>query len=149
MICFDLGAGGGGIGVMQDLHSERYAKSKNYIKRATGVRFNDNLITGTLANGMDLKTQAKSFAGQELARMVIEGELIFSELDYVGISQLERVAYQRRADGTNQYFVLSETGNGKSKDDHIFASYVVFTLTLLNTLLERPKPKLLGARWVK
>lgn len=148
MICVDLGAGGGGIGVTQDLQSSRFSKSKRYDKRIYGVRFADYIDNGETSGGMPLKTQAKSFAGQELARLITEGQLIFSELDMEGISQMERVAYQRRSDGTNQYFVLSEKGSGKSSDDHIFASYVVFMLTLLTALLQQPKKKLMNSRWV-
>lgn len=148
MICVDLGAGGGGIGVTQDLQSNRFSKSKKYDKRINGVRFADYLENGETSAGMPLKVQAKSYAGQELARLITEGHLIFSELDMEGVSQMERVAYQRRSDGTNQYFILSERGTGKSNDDHIFASYVVFTLTLLTSLFEKPRAKLASPRWV-
>jgi hypothetical protein len=147
MICVDLGAGGGGIGVTQDLQSNRFSKGKRYDKRIYGVRFADFLENGETAAGTPLKIQAKSYAGQELARLITEGQVIFSELDMEGVSQIERVAYQRRSDGTNQYFILSERGTGKSGDDHIFASYVVFTLTLLTSLFEKPRKKLASPRW--
>lgn len=148
MICVDLGAGGGGIGLTQDLQSARFSKSKRYDKRIYGVRFNDNLDAGETITGIPMKIQAKSYAGQELGRLVTEGRIVFSELDMEGVSQLERVAYQRRADGTNQYFVLSDKGAGKSSDDHIFASYVVFTLTLLTSLFEKPRRKLAKPRFM-
>lgn len=149
MICVDHGAGGGGIGVTQDLQSARFSKHKQYLKRIHGVRFGDYLDNGESSDGTPLKTQAKSFAGQELARLITEGQVVFSEIDIEGLSQMERVAYQRRGDGTNQYFILSERGSGKSADDHIFASYVVFVLTLLTVLLQRPKKKLAKPGWIK
>jgi hypothetical protein len=149
MICVDLGAGGGGIGLTQDLQSSRFTKYKDYIKRIHGVRFADYLDHGENADGTPLKINAKSFAGQELARLITEGQFIFSEIDAEGLSQMERVAYQRRGDGTNQYFILSERGSGKSNDDHIFASYIVFVLTLLTALLQRPKKKLIKPGWIK
>ncbi len=148
MICVDLGAGGGGIGLTQDLQSNRFSKTKRYDKRIYGVRFNDNLDAGETVAGIPMKIQAKSYAGQELGRLVTEGRMVFSELDMEGVSQLERIAYQRRADGTNQYFVLSDKGAGKSTDDHIFASYVVFTLTLLTSLFEKPRRKLAKPRFM-
>ncbi len=148
VICIDLGAGGGGIGVSQDLQSSRFHKSKKYERRIHGVRFADYLDSGETSGGVPMKTQAKSFAGQELARTITEGNMIFSEIDMEGVSQMERVAYQRRSDGTNQYFVLSDRGTGKSGDDHIFASYVVFILTLLTALFEKPKKKLASPRWL-
>jgi hypothetical protein len=148
LICVDLGAGGGGIGVTQDLQSSRFARSKRYDKRIFGVRFADYLENGETSAGMPLKIQAKSYAGQELARLITEGQVIFSEIDMEGVSQMERVAYQRRSDGTNQYFILSERGTGKSNDDHIFASYVVFTLTLLTALFEKPRKRLMRPRFI-
>lgn len=148
MICVDLGAGGGGIGVTQDLQSSRFPRIKKYDKRIFGVRFADYLENGETSAGMPLKIQAKSFAGQELARTITEGQLIFSELDMEGVSQMERVAYQRRGDGTNQYFIISERGTGKSQDDHIFASYVVFMLTLLTALFEKPRKRLARPRFI-
>lgn len=147
IICVDLGAGGGGIGVSQDLQSPRFSKAKHYNKRIYGVRFADYIDNGESSSGTPLKTQAKSFAGQELARLITEGSIIFSELDMEGMSQMERVAYQRNSDGVNKYFVLSDRGTGKSGDDHIFASYIVFVLTLLTALFERPKKKLINPRW--
>lgn len=149
MICVDLGAGGGGIGLTQDLESSRFPKAKRYSKRLYGVRFADYLDHGENSAGVPMKIQAKSMAGQELARIITEGGLIFSEVDMEGISQIERVAYQRRGDGTNQYFVISERGTGKSTDDHIFASYVVFVLMLLTTTLLKPKKKLVSPRWIQ
>lgn len=146
VISVDLGAGGGGIGIMQDLQSPRFGKK--FLKNIVGVRFNDYLDTGTDPSGNSLKTMAKSFAGQELSRMITEGLMRFSELDIEGTSQLERVAYQRGADGLNRYFVISERGSGKSEDDHIFASYLVFIIMLLTTALRRNRTKLFTARWI-
>lgn len=147
LICVDLGAGGGGIGLTQDLQSSRFSKSKRYDKRIYGVRFADYLDSGETQAGMPLKIQAKSYAGQELTRLITEKQLLFSELDMEGTSQMERVAYQRSTDGTNKYFVLSDRGTGKSSDDHIFASYIVFALALLTSLFEKPRRKLARPRW--
>ena len=148
MICIDQGAGGGGIGVSQDLMSNRFPKSKQYEKRIHGVQFGDYMQMGEDSSGNALKVQAKSFAGQEFARLVTEGNIIFSELDMEGISQTERVAYQRQSNGLNKYFILSDRGNGKSNDDHIFASYIVFVLTLITRMFEKPRKRLFGAKWM-
>lgn len=149
LISVDLGAGGGGIGIMQDLTGDRFSKGKQYAKRVTGVRFGDFIDRGDDPSGNVLKINSKSFGGQELARMITESELIFSELDFEGMSQVERVAYQRMSDGTNRYFVMSETGRGKSQDDHIFASFVVFILTIVNTVFARRQKKLFSAAWIR
>lgn len=147
-ICIDLGAGGGGIGVAQDLQSERFPKLKRYATRIYGVRFSDMIVTGRDPEGNDLKAQAKSYAGSELSRIITEGQLVFSEIDLEGLSQMERVAYQRRSDGTNQYFIISDKGGGKSQDDHIFASYVVFVLNLITLAPEKARIKLFTARFI-
>lgn len=149
IISIDLGAGGGGIGLSQDLMSDRYPRHKQYNKRIHGVRFNDFIDQGEDNSGNALKTQAKSYAGQELARMITEGDLRFSEVDMEGMSQMERVAYQRQSNGTNKYFIMSDSGHGKSKDDHIFASYIVFILTLLTRMMEKPRRKLIAPSWIK
>jgi len=147
MIGIDAGAGGGGTPIMQELFTDKY-KSKKYDKRVQGVLFNEMVVTGTDPSGAELKIQMKSYGGQQLARMISEKELIFSEMDYEGISQLERVAYQKRTDGSNSYYVMSEKGNGASKDDHIFASYVVFIALMLRLSLKKiTKRKLFNARW--
>jgi hypothetical protein len=147
-IGIDLGPGGGGIGIMQDLQSSRFGtKMSSYAKKIIGVNFGaiqtvDNFLDNTLQ-----RINAKSHGGEELARMVSDKELVFSELDAEGMSQLERVAYQRRTDGANTYFVLSERGIGKSQDDHIFASYLVFILALGNLLQVREVKKLVSPTW--
>lgn len=144
----DLGAGGGGINIMQELLTDRYPKSKKYEKRLTGVRFNDRISIGKNVDGTEMELIVKAYGGQQLAKMVAEQEIIFSELDMEGISQLERVAYERSADGNARYFVISERGQGVSKDDHIFASYVVFMATLLTMSLDKPTRRLIGAKWI-
>src|SRR5258706_13196242 len=78
-ISIDLGAGGGGIGIMQGLGSDRYSRVKNYTKRLQGVRFGDIIDRGEDYSGQRMRVNAKSYAGQDLARMITEKELIFSE----------------------------------------------------------------------
>lgn len=147
-ICLDLGAGGSGIAVLQDLMSDRFSNHKKYRKMVSGARFNDVLITGQDPSGNDLKMQAKASAAQLLARMIEDKSLRFSELDMEGISQLSRVASHRLASGESRYFVMSDRGAGEAKDDHIFASYIVFMIALQTTLIEKRRvKKRLAMRW--
>lgn len=140
-IAIDLGAGGGGIGIMQDLTSPRFNNTK-YSQKILGVRFSDYIeFVDPISNDL-VKVQAKVHGSQELTKMVTEGEIRFSEIDGEGVSQLERLAYTRRSDGTPQYFILSENGKGKSGDDHIYASYVVFTIFLALKMAKAPRKKL-------
>lgn len=146
-LAIDLGAGGNGIAVMQDLMSERFPASRKYSKRIQGIRFNDVIIAGTDPSGNELKMQLKSYAAQTLAKMISEKELYFSELDLEGISQVVRISAQRLASGENRYLVLSETGAGAAADDHIFASYVCFVACLAFMELRKERKKLFSASW--
>lgn len=145
-ICLDYGAGGGGLNVAQDLNSERYGK--RFKDRIHGVYFNQMIPYGFSDEGQELKVMGKSFAGSEIGRMITDGELIFSEIDREGISQVERVSYQRMQDGLNKYFVMSQTGKGRTGDDHIFASFVVFVLSLLTIQFNKKRRRLFGAKWL-
>ena len=149
-IGIDLGAGGGGIALMQDLSSSRFDKSKNYEERIYGVRFGDTITAGEDLSGNPLKYAVKSWAGQQLATVVGEHQMILSELDQEGASQLERVSYQRRSDGSMRFFVMSEKGHGEADDDHIFASYVVFVtmLSFIEIRANMRKPTLFTAGWI-
>lgn len=147
-IGIDMGAGGGGMTIVQDLLTDKYPKAKGYERKISGVNFSDRVSIGENSDGTSIDLVIKSYGGQQLAKMVSEQELVFSELDMEGVSQLERVAYQRSPDGATRYFVLSERGQGASKDDHIFASYVVFTACLLTMTLYKPRKRLFGARWI-
>lgn len=147
-IAVDLGAGGGGIPLIQDLMSSRFNRSRQYEQKIFGVRFSDMVHAGYDNNGNELRIMAKSYGGQELARIIQDHQLLFSELDAEGLSQMERVAYQKQADGSNRYFVLSDKGAGKSKDDHIFASLLVFMIALTHLQYIKTRKKLTGARWL-
>lgn len=146
-ISIDLGAGGNGVAVMQDLMSERFPSARKYTKRIQGVRFNDVIIAGQDPSGNDLKMQMKSYAAQTLAKMISERELHFSELDLEGISQITRISAQKLASGESRYFVMSEQGAGTSKDDHIFASYVCFIACLAMMELRKERKSLYTASW--
>jgi hypothetical protein len=134
--------------IMQDLISDRYPRSKKYEQRLQGVQFSERISIGENSDGTSLDLIVKSYGGQQLAKMISTQEIVFSELDMEGVSELERVAYQRSADGMARYFVLSKQGAGMAKEDHIFASYVVFVTCLLTMSLHKPQKRLFGARWV-
>lgn len=138
-ISLDLGAAG--VALFQDLLSERFPRQKQYVKRVSGVSFNEMLVSGTDPSGNELRVLAKEQASQQLARLV-EGSLLrFSELDMEGISQVSRIASTRLPSGHNKYFVMSDRGAGASGDDHIYASFVVMMICLATTLLEKKKNK--------
>jgi hypothetical protein len=152
LISIDIGAGGGGIGISQDLLSNRFPKSKKYEARIAGANFSTMLDRDDHGKSIfeqhSARVSAKSAAGEELSRMIIDGDLVFSEIDAEALSQLERVAYTKRADGSNQYFVLSERGMGRSADDHIFAAYLVFIMTLNQLQTKKQTRRLSSPRWV-
>lgn len=81
---------------------------------------------GRTDDDSELTEVFRSWGSKELARIIAEGQLVFSEIDVEGISQLERLTRQKRITGNDNYFIMSERGSGASDDDHIFASYLCF-----------------------
>lgn len=143
MIAIDIGAGGGGAGMMHNLiHDEQYKKRK-YEQRMIGIQFSEQIIAGYDDDGEELKQDAKGFAANELAKMVQQGRLVFSEFDHEALSQLERVAKQKIMSGKDRYFVLNDKGAGPDDDDHIFASYICFILGIKDAVIN-PTAKKLG-----
>lgn len=127
-ISIDIGAGGNGASIMHNMmYGEQY-KNRGYDKKFMGIQFKENVLAGYDEDGEELFQDAKGFASTQLARIIQEGKLVFSEIDQEGLSQMERVAKKKSMNGRDTYFVMSETGNGVSEDDHVFASYICFTL---------------------
>lgn len=148
-IAMDIGAGGNGSAMMHNLmYGEEY-KGKHYDKRIIGVQFKENVLSGYDEEGEELFQEAKSFAATQLAKIIQEGKLRFSEIDNEGLSQMERVAKKKSMAGRDIYFVLSEKGASKSggvgvdEDDHILASYICFTLASREEVIN-PHLKKLG-----
>jgi hypothetical protein len=127
-VIIDLGAGGNGAAIVHGLmHRDDY-KGKQYDKRVIGVQFSEQIVVGYDDQNNELTQDAKSYAAEELAKLIHEGVLVFSEIDQEGISQMERITKKKLLNGKNQYFILTDNGRSKSDDDHIFASYICFVL---------------------
>jgi hypothetical protein len=129
-IAIDVGAGGGGAGMYQSLISREEYTTGKYNERIITVLFNERVSVGRTDDDTELSEVFRSWGSKELARMVTEGVLIFSEVDVEGLSQLERLTRQKRITGNDHYFIMGERGNGASDDDHIFASYLCFVYAL-------------------
>jgi hypothetical protein len=142
LLAIDIGAGGNGASLLHNLvHDERY-KSKNYSKRARGINFSEKVLSGYTADNEELTMEAKNHAANVLVRIIQDGELEFSSVDFEGISQIERIAKQKTISGRDRYFVLSERGSGADSNDHIFASYLCFALALDYGITNEPMKKL-------
>lgn len=129
LIAFDAGSGGQGSAIMHNLiHGEGYAHHR-YEQRVVGVQFAEKVITGYDDVGNTLTQDSKGYATTELARMVAEKQLVFSELDFEGISELSRVARTRTTSERDRYYVLNDRGKADA-EDHIYACYVVFVLAI-------------------
>src|SRR5215216_3673942 len=128
LIAMDIGAGGNGAAMMHNLINGDEYKGKSYEKRIMGIQFKENVLAGYDDEGEELFQDAKGYAANDLAKTIQEGKLVFSEVDNEGLSQMERIAKKKNMSGRDQYFVLSDKGNGVDEDDHIFASYVCFVL---------------------
>lgn len=148
-IVIDIGAGGQGSSIMHNMMYGDPYKNRGYDKRFMGVQFGEKLLSGYDDEGEELFQEAKSFAATELARIIQEGKLRFSELDNEGLSQMERVAKKKSMNGRDTFFVISEKGvsgrggAGADEDDHIFASYICYALGAKEDVIN-PHAKKLG-----
>jgi intein-like protein with splicing domain/terminase large subunit-like protein len=141
-VAIDIGAGGNGSAMMHNLmYDDKYA-NKDYIHRMFGAQFGENLVAGFDDEGEELKQDSKSYAANELSKVIQEGRLRFSEIDHEGLSQMERVTKQKSTAAKDRYFILSDKGAGADEDDHIFAAYIVFILAIRNEVLNPLRPKL-------
>ncbi len=142
LIAVDIGAGGGGAGIVQSLKTRPDYASMSYSKRLVPVQFNERISVGVVGD-TDVSESFKAWGTQELVKNIYSGELVFSEVDAEGISQLERLARQRRASGAMHYYITSAKGVGESADDHIYASYLCFIAALREPAQEK-QPQSLG-----
>jgi hypothetical protein len=138
----DIGSGGNGGSILQGLHTRAEYRSKGYEHRLVGFNNSENVAVGVDSSGREIKKDTKSFATELIVKHIQSGYWRFSEFDIEGMNQLERIARQRGINGIDRYFILSEEGRGKSKDDHIYASYIVFALTTREVETLKPKRQL-------
>jgi len=140
-IAIDIGAGGNGASIMHNMMYGDSYKNRGYDKKFFGVQFKENVVAGYDDEGEEMMQEAKAYAATQLARIIQEGNLVFSEIDNEGLSQMERVAKKKSMNGRDTYFVMSETGNGVSEDDHVFASFICFMMAIreepLNVYLKK------------
>lgn len=129
-IALDIGAGGGGNGMMQSLISRPEYASKKYDRRIIPVNFSEQVNMGDPDKDEIINVPRKTYAGNQIAQIIESGLLAFSEMDSEGISQIERIAKQKTPSGVDRFFVMSDKGTGISTDDHIFASYICFVTGL-------------------
>lgn len=129
-IAIDVGAGGGGAGIYQSLCSREEYTVYKYAERIIPVLFNERVSVGRTDDDTELTEVFRSWGSKEIARMVSESTLLFSEIDTEGVSQLERLTRQKRITGNDHYYIMNERGVGASDDDHIFASYLCFIYAL-------------------
>ena len=141
-IALDIGAGGGGATILQSLCSRPEYKSYQYDKIIKGVTFNEGIVIGYNPAGLEIKQDTKGLAAQELVLQLQNKQIVLSEIDNEGISELERIAKQRGITGVERYFILSEKGSGASKNDHIFAAYLCFAMLTRDTSVLKKKKKL-------
>lgn len=151
-IAIDIGAGGQGASIVSHMtHDEEY-KHKKYAQRFIPILFNEKLVAGYDEEGEELFQDTKSFAANELAKIVEEGRLVFSEIDQEGISQIERVAKKKGFNGRDSFYILSnktgnsQTGSGADENDHIFASYICFVIAIREAIANPTIKSLARAR---
>lgn len=129
-VSIDVGAGGNGASILHNLVNDERYKTKNYASRVHGVQFAEKLVVGVDEQDQEMTLEAKSHAVNLLVKMIQDGELVFSEHDHEGMSQMERISKQKTLNGRDRFFILSDKGAGIDSNDHIFASYICFVLAL-------------------
>lgn len=144
MLAIDVGSGGGGIQILQSLTQRQEYQHKNYSKRVVPVQFSERITIGFTTDGGELSNTTKAYGAQQLVIMLQQGELEMSELDNEALSELERITRQRLTTGADQYFIMSERGNGKSLEDHIFSSLICFAIGVRDSPISARKLRRLG-----
>lgn len=126
-IAIDLGPAGQGQSVLQHLIDRRNfgANAKRYEKIIKGVTWKPH-DRGTDIDGNELRADTKSVAGDMLVGLIVSGRLVLSQLDKEGQEQITRMSFTKRINGSKEYFVRGKYGTGRTKNDHIFASLIVF-----------------------
>lgn len=144
IISIDLGAAGGGATILQSLVSRAEYKSFKYEQIMQGITFNEHVLVGYNDKNEELKIDTKSVGAAALVSFVQSKQIVLSEIDAEGISELERIVKQRTISGQDRYFILSEQGKGKSGADHIFASFICFAMAIRDMSFIKKKNKKLG-----
>jgi len=142
-ITIDIGAGGGGAGIMQSLKSRPEYASFDYSTKIEGIQFNEKVSIASFDNNIEISESFKAWATNEMIKHISSGFLVFSEIDAEGVSQIERVARQKRTSGHMHYYVVSPRGHGESNDDHIYASYLCF-IGALRSAIPAAKSAVIG-----
>lgn len=138
-IGFDIG--GPGTGPYHTLlYNDKYSKKfKNVI---IPVQFGQSIQTGFDSAGRELTQPTKSFAADILIQYLQQHQIILSEINYEAISELERITKKRGLTGNDTYFIISEKGSGADTNDHIFASFICFIMSIQTLSFTKRKKKL-------
>lgn len=140
LLGMDIGAGGNGASILQGLSTREQYKHKRYEKRIIGFNNSEAIVVGKDENtGNDIKKDSKAVGTEELVKRIESKDIVFSELDAEGTAELEKIAKQKSIGGVDRYFIMSDTGKGKSTSDHIYAAYIVFGLMIRDTSIQRKK----------
>lgn len=140
LLGMDIGAGGNGASILQGLSTREQYKHKRYEKRILGFNNSEAIVIGKDENtGHDIKKDSKAVGTEELVKRIESGDIVFSELDAEGTAELERISKQKSIGGVDRYFIMSDSGRGKSNSDHIYAAYIVFGLMIRDTGTKKKK----------
>lgn len=140
----DLGSGGGGATILQSLLSRPEYKPFKYQNILEGITFNENIIIGYDSNNTEIKEDTKTVGANALVQQLQAHQIVLSEVDNEGISEIERIARQKGMNGRDRYFILSESGRGQARSDHIFASLICFAMSIRDMSYLKNRKKRLG-----
>lgn len=143
-IMIDLGSGGGGATILQSLLSRPEYKPFKYQNILEGITFNENIIVGYDSNNTEIKEDTKTVGANSLVQQFQAHQIVLADVDNEGISEVERIARQKGMNGRDRYFILSESGRGQARNDHIFASFICFAMGIRDMSYLKNRKKRLG-----
>lgn len=142
--------GQSGKSVRQHLLEEPEYKNKEYSQKIIPIDFSSSVIVGIDQDGQEVKSKTKPFTVSLLQEFSINHRVIYSHTDPDMIVELERMTYTKDINGNISYRTMTERG-GSRGEDHFTSALLCgvaayYFARELN--LTKPKPKLLGSRWI-
>lgn len=119
----DTGPGGGGLQIVHGLQYSDAYRAYRYRDVLLPVVFNERVATD-----VENTAPTKTVGALHLVRAIQDHRLIFSDVDFEAVSELERITKRTTTSGADSYYILGETGTGASPNDHIFAAFICWAM---------------------
>ncbi|GIV86317.1 MAG: hypothetical protein KatS3mg054_0346 [Chloroflexus sp.] len=122
-VAIDAGPGGGGLQIIHTLLYNDAYRGFRYRDIILPVVFNERAATD-----IEHTAPTKTVGALHLIRAIQDKRLVFSDIDFEAVSELERITKRPTASGADSYYILGESGTGASPNDHIFAAFICWAM---------------------